>query len=98
MPLTDELKSELKTYGLVHYTSSYRKEIIEQTGVMKSGDSLLMKGLGYEYDRSKYLDGYLVNGAEPQYDLEMSIAAADQFLKCMKKDPELRHCIPNIML
>lgn len=40
-PLTDELKNELKTYGLVHYTSSYRKEIIEQTRVMKSGDSLL---------------------------------------------------------
>lgn len=40
-PLTEDLKRELKKYGLVHYTSSYRKEIIEQTKEMKAGDSLL---------------------------------------------------------
>lgn len=71
--------------------STEQKEYEAETACM-----LIMKGLGYEYDRSKYLDGYLVNGAEPQYDLEMSIAAADQFLRWMKDDPELRHYIPNI--
>ena len=71
--------------------SKEQKEYEAETACM-----LIMKGLGYEYDRSKYLDGYLVNGAEPQYDLEMSIAAADQFLKWMKNDPELRYYIPNI--
>ena len=71
--------------------STEQKEFEAETACM-----LIMKGLGYEYDRSKYLDGYLVNGAEPQYDLEMSIAAADQFLKWMKNDSELRYYIPNI--
>lgn len=71
--------------------STEQKEYEAETACM-----LIMKGLGYEYDRSKYLEGYLVNGAEPQYDLEMSIAAADQFLRWLKGDPELRHYIPNI--
>lgn len=44
---------------------------------------IIMNGLGYEYDRSEYLDGYLVDGRPPEYDLGMSIAAADQFLSWM---------------
>lgn len=56
---------------------------------------LIMKGLGYEYDRSKYLDSYMINGQAPEYDMGMSIAAADQFLNWMLADPELRHYIPN---
>lgn len=39
-PLTENLKSEIKKYGLVHFTSSYRKDIIEQSKNLKSGDSL----------------------------------------------------------
>ena len=56
---------------------------------------LIMKGLGYEYDHSKYLDSYMINGQESEYDMGMSIAAADQFLNWMLADPELRHYIPN---
>ena len=56
---------------------------------------LIMNGLGYEYDRSKYLDGYLIDGQPPEYDLGMSIAAADQFISWMIADTELRYYVPN---
>ena len=56
---------------------------------------LIMNGLGYEYDRSKYLDGYLIGGQPPEYDLGMSIAAADQFISWMIADTELRNYVPN---
>ena len=56
---------------------------------------LIMNGLGYEYDRSKYLDGYLIEGQPPEYDLGMSIAAADQFISWMIADTELRNYVPN---
>ena len=72
--------------------STEQKEYEAETACM-----LIMNGLGYEYDRSKYLNGYLVNGVEPQYNLEMSIAAADQFLRWMKDDQELRYYIPNLV-
>ena len=49
-----------------------QKEYEAETACM-----LIMNGLGYEYDRSEYLDGYLVDGRPPEYDLGMSIAAAD---------------------
>lgn len=55
-----------------------QKEYEAETACM-----LIMNGLGYEYDRSEYLDGYLVDGRPPEYDLGMSIAAADQFLSWM---------------
>ena len=52
-----------------------QKEYEAETACM-----LIMNGLGYEYDRSEYLDDYLVDGRPPEYDLGMSIAAAEQFL------------------
>lgn len=58
---------------------------------------LIMNGLGYEYDRSKYLDNYLVDGHAPEYDLGMSLAAADQFMSWLLADTELRHIVPNLI-
>lgn len=55
---------------------------------------LIMNGLGFAYDRSAYLNDYLVDGQPPEYDLGMSIAAADQFLSWLRGDPELRRQFP----
>ena len=69
-----------------------QKEYEAETACM-----LIMNGLGYAYDRSAYLDGYLVNGQRPAYDLGMAVAAADQFLGWMSTDPELRHSVPSLI-
>lgn len=69
-----------------------QKEYEAETACM-----LIMNGLGFEYDRSHYLDDYLINGQEPVYDLGMAVSAADQFLNWMNADPELRHSISNLI-
>lgn len=69
-----------------------QKEYEAETACM-----MIMNGLGYDYDRSKYLDDYLIDGQEPVYDLGMSVAAADQFLSWMNAEPELRHSISNLI-
>lgn len=69
-----------------------QKEYEAETACM-----LIMNGLGYDYDRSKYLDDYLIDGQEPVYDLGMSVAAADQFFSWMNAEPELRHSISNLI-
>lgn len=71
--------------------SAEQKEFEAETACM-----LIMNGLGFEYDRTKYLDGYLINGRPPVYDLGMCISAADQFFDWMTEDAELRHCVPRV--
>lgn len=72
--------------------STEQKEYEAETVCM-----LIMNGLGYEFDRSKYLDGYRVDGHAPEYDMGMSVAAADQFMSWMLADADLRHSIPNLI-
>lgn len=40
----------------------------------------IMNALGFEYDNSEILEENKINGMEPEYDLGMTVLAADQFL------------------
>lgn len=54
---------------------------------------LILNSLGFKYDDSKYLKGYLVDGREPEYDMGVCILAADRFLKWMDNDEWIHNII-----
>lgn len=45
---------------------------------------LILNSLGYSYDRHEYLDDFLVDGNEPEYDIGVIASAADEFLEWLK--------------
>ena len=54
---------------------------------------LILNSLGFKYDNSEYLKGYLVDGREPEYDMGVCILAADRFLKWMNNDEWIHNYI-----
>lgn len=42
---------------------------------------LICKAMGMAYDNKDYLEGYLINGAEPYFSVRLVIEAADRFMK-----------------
>lgn len=54
---------------------------------------LIMNSLGFEFEHSDYYDDYKINGKEPDYDLGVVIAAADQFLSWINESAYLRNLL-----
>lgn len=95
LPLDEELKKLdwLKLSIPTRYEAQLSTEQTEfeaETACM-----LIMRGLGFQFDRAKYLDGYRVNGHAPSYSLATAVAAADQFLGWMQNDTELSRFVPH---
>lgn len=44
---------------------------------------LVCKTMGLYYDNNDYLNGYLLNGAEPYFSVRLVIEASDKFMKIM---------------